>query len=522
MILLTTMAAALVLGSGVALAETVQCKEFLASSGPMVFCPFYAAEQGDGDNTIIGTELPDSMYGRGGNDQLQGNGGGDSMALGPGGNDKAEGGAGDDRISGDSGGDLIHGGVGNDELEVKDGHNEVYGEEGNDSIWSLGSGADNVLNGGPGQDQITMGQHTTLTIGKIYAKDGERDEIRCNGGSVSLEYDAGLDWLFMCPQTTVDITNLKLREPTWNRHRINGYEDLNYLSTDEHIYHGGNTRIYGTVAVKGAQTDELTSLKLKLIEPPRREITAELSAQAGNNLLQPFGPDEEVSIVRPTLLFELPAAEAAQLDSDTNGNIQLRAEAETAAGLEDAYDWGSVEKLVRYKGANRYPPGANPAVRDGWAGGDDWVLPRVGTAADALDNAIAGTVWGDFSNMNGGHFPPHRTHREGIDVDGDYNGYDARDAAVAQDLIDMLRYPVHGTSIQTIYVTYNRRPTDPTQLCERRGRQPARHDADHSAFFRAIRGVEVPAAGGGMRLANAVIEPVEQHCRHFHIRFFPN
>jgi hypothetical protein len=167
-------------------------------------------------------------------------------------------------------------------------------------------------------------------------------------------------------------------------------------------------------------------------------------------------------------------------------------------------------KLVRYTGANHYGP------RDASKGGDDWALPTVRKHAAGLKGVIRGTLWGDFSNMNGGPFPPHKDHRGGTDVDGDYRGYDARTATVAKQMLSLLRNPTHGRSIQSIFVTFNA-PGKPRLRCEGGAR-----DTDHSAFLKAIRGKSVPARGGGTRLATSVIRRAAGHCRHFHTRFFPN
>jgi hypothetical protein len=293
---------------------------------------------------------------------------------------------------------------------------------------------------------------------------------------------------------------------------------LRFLSTDDHAYFGGNTRIHGTITVEGVPLDELESLELEVRAGGVVVAKAQLSQGARAELLQPFGADSKVSISQSKLLFELPSAAAALLDSAQNSKVELRAVAELRThfvgevpGKADKV-FGSVPKLVRYTRANRYPAGA----RDENKGGDDWALPTVREHADGLRNVIHGTLWGDFSNMNGGPFPPHNSHREGTDVDGDYAGYDARTAAVATQMLSLLRNPTHGRSIRSIFVSFNA-TGDPPLKCE-----GGAQDTDHSAFWDAIRGETVPAPGGGTRLATSVIRPVASHCRHFHIRFFPN
>jgi hypothetical protein len=291
---------------------------------------------------------------------------------------------------------------------------------------------------------------------------------------------------------------------------------LRFLSTDDHAYFGGNTRIHGTITVEGVPLDQLESLELEVRAGGVVVAKAQLSQEARAELLQPFGADSKVSISQSKLLFKLPSAAAALLDSAKNGKVSLRTVAQLRThfvgevpGKADKV-FGSVPKLVRYTGANRYGP------RDASKGGDDWVLPTVRKHAAGLKGVIRGTLWGDFSNMNGGPFPPHKGHRGGTDVDGDYRGYDARTATVAKQMLSLLRNRTHGRSIQSIFVTFNA-PGKPPLRCEGGAR-----DTDHSAFLKAIQGKSVPARGGGTRLATSVIRRAAGHCRHFHTRFFPN
>src|SRR5215211_2967670 len=106
--------------------------------------------------------------------------------------------------------------------------------------------------------------------------------------------------------------------------------------------------------------------------------------------------------------------------------------------------------------------------------------------------------------MNGGAICPHSTHQEGYDVDGNDvapNGwYDARDAATANKILDMLREPYHGTRIKKVYVTYNKPGATNLLNCE-----GGNTDSDHSAFYNAIQNQMVPALGGGTRSATSVI-----------------
>ncbi|RIH90383.1 hypothetical protein Mterra_00451 [Calidithermus terrae] len=259
-------------------------------------------------------------------------------------------------------------------------------------------------------------------------------------------------------------------------------QPLNYLSASAHTYFGGNTRIHGTITVEGAEDDSLTSLELEVLEGSAVVARANLAAGVRGALLTAFGDDEKVEVSNSQLLFELPSAQAAAVNQQNNGNLTLRARAKSQNGEEATEEFGAVQKLVRYTGANRY------GGRDEGVGGDDWVKPSVRTVIEHF----AGLTWGDFSNMNGGPFPPHQTHNDGNDADGWFNGYNARDAATAQTIIGHLNDATYGSRILTVYVTYQQ--------------------ANGNAFWEAIRNVTLNDG----RQARDVIRPLGGHTTHFH------
>jgi murein endopeptidase len=112
---------------------------------------------------------------------------------------------------------------------------------------------------------------------------------------------------------------------------------------------------------------------------------------------------------------------------------------------------------------------------------------------NALVNSFGGLTWGDFSNMNGGPFPPHASHRLGLDADGWFPGYNARDAATAATIIGHLNSAA-GSDITAVFVTFEQISTDP--------------------FWQAIRTVVLSDG----RRARDVILPVGGHTTHFHWR----
>ena len=115
-ILLTTIALAMVVGSGVAVAATIRC---------------------DG-GLCIGTNRPDSMFGtnrhdaifaRDGGDFVSGIGGADNL-NGERGNDEVMGGWSDDWVKGGRGHDVVWGGLGNDQITGGPGNNVIHAGDG--------------------------------------------------------------------------------------------------------------------------------------------------------------------------------------------------------------------------------------------------------------------------------------------------------------------------------------------------------------------------------------------------------
>lgn len=258
---------------------------------------------------------------------------------------------------------------------------------------------------------------------------------------------------------------------------------LTHLSTDAHTYFAGNTRVHGTVTVEGAEDDSLQSLVLEIVQGGAVVATADLTAAVRPSLLKAFGAAKKVAITATQLLFELPSAAAAAVNGAGDGTLTLRARARSAKGEEATKEAGTVQLLVKFDGANRY------GGRDEGVGGDDWARPSM----LALINSFAGLTWGDFSNMNGGPFPPHASHNLGLDADGWFAGYNARDAATATTIIGHLN-SASGSQIAAVFVTFDQVDTDP--------------------FWQAIKDVVLNDG----RRAPDVIRPMGGHTTHFHWR----
>ena len=256
---------------------------------------------------------------------------------------------------------------------------------------------------------------------------------------------------------------------------------LRLISGDDHTYFSGNTRIHGTFTVVGPEDDSLTSLTLEIIQGGSVVATGSLDSGVSSTVLTSFGADEEIRIDSPSLLFNIPAANG--IDVGTNGTVSLRIKAATADGGEATRDIGTVRLLARFAGGNRY------GDRDTNQGGDDWVKPSVLSVV----NGYGGNLWGDFSNMHGGQFAPHGSHRTGNDIDGWFSGYNNIDAQTAQTIIDQLN-AAGGSNITLVFVSYQASPTDP--------------------FWNAMNTVTLNDG----RLASDVIRPLGGHDTHFHWR----
>ena len=150
-LLLTVMAAALVLASGVALAVNK-----LGTDGP---------------DTLRGTNGDDNLLGRGGSDDLLSLGGDDTLVGGEGkdnvlggnerrpkGGDKVlDGGSGNDRVLGGTGSDNLTGGSGNDLVDGYRGSDNIVGAAGTDLLIDGGKreASKDTLSGGPGNDLVS-------------------------------------------------------------------------------------------------------------------------------------------------------------------------------------------------------------------------------------------------------------------------------------------------------------------------------------------------------------------------------
>lgn len=126
-LMITVMAAAVALASGVALAETFRGT--------------------DGHDEYYGTTDADKVHGKGGDDLL----------LGDRGDDAIRGGSGGDVIGAYHGDDTVYGGSGKDKVNGGDGADEVYAGSGDDIVEQGRDGEKDRINCGPGFDRYYEG-----------------------------------------------------------------------------------------------------------------------------------------------------------------------------------------------------------------------------------------------------------------------------------------------------------------------------------------------------------------------------
>lgn len=143
----------------------------------------------DGDDTLTGSDLKDTLFGNAGHDVIAGQGGDDLLRGGMGndtltgnrGHDVLHGDLGDDELSGGLGNDRLYGGLGRDLLKGDDGDDQLYGGRGDDQLYG-GDGADllsgdrgnDTLTGGAGNDRFLLGRDRGQDIITDFEPDRDR------------------------------------------------------------------------------------------------------------------------------------------------------------------------------------------------------------------------------------------------------------------------------------------------------------------------------------------------------------
>lgn len=115
-------------------------------------------------------------------------------------------------------------------------------------------------------------------------------------------------------------------------------------------------------------------------------------------------------------------------------------------------------------------------------------------------NDVSTFRWNDFSSMNGGYFPPHKSHDGGFDIDVKFDdeSFERRGPAEAERIINLLNSPA-GALIDEIYFTL----------------------MDAFRNYIANKNVLDPTSPTGTRTATSLFKFEADHADHFHIRLRP-
>ena len=139
---------------------------------------------------------------------------------------------------------------------------------------------------------------------------------------LDLNYNIGAsssDALKITKLNLFDVTNLVDKKG-----KDNGPAPLNFLSIDGANDHfGGNTRIKGTITIKGEEDTKLDDLYLEIIQNGEVKSKATLASDKLNEMLldHKFGSDKKISISTEQLLFKLSNEEAANIDVSHDGTL---------------------------------------------------------------------------------------------------------------------------------------------------------------------------------------------------------
>ena len=156
------------------------------------------AKLGSGDDTVIGNEANNKIWGRNGDDDLSGHegrdlligGGGRDTLSGGAGNDKLNGGGSNDVLTGDAGNDLLKGGGGVDALTGGAGDDVLIGGRSADTfIFAQSCGNDTIRDFTLGVDNLVL--DTALTGGLSTGAEVWDSFGSLQNGQVCLDFGAG-------------------------------------------------------------------------------------------------------------------------------------------------------------------------------------------------------------------------------------------------------------------------------------------------------------------------------------------
>ena len=175
---------------------------------------------GAGDDRLYGEDGDDTVMGEDGNDLILGGPGADVLIAGPG-NDVVQGDDGNDKIDGGDGDDILIAGTGNDVVMAAVGNDQLFGDDGND-VLSDGAGQDTV-HGGAGDDHV------------MAAADAADDVYDGGDGQDTLDYSTATF------SVTVELGRGRANGQDIGHDLIEAFEEVLGGSGDDHIIAGSTS-----------------------------------------------------------------------------------------------------------------------------------------------------------------------------------------------------------------------------------------------------------------------------------------
>lgn len=286
-------------------------------------------------------------------------------------------------------------------------------------------------------------------------------------------------------ETEIEISDLAFDDSPVYRRKPG---PMRYFSFDAHPYaeSGGGrfadadgnpaTEVHGTFRINGPEDVAIESVVLEVLRAGELISEVNLRAEHEDSILRAFGPDQVIEVSESARLFDVPVTENLT-GAPERAQLRLRVQANNGDTVTKQYEVLPI--LVRHDVAkeNRYFCCNATAVEPD--GGDEWIRPELRWLPRHLaeNHDTKNLVVGDTSNMNGGVFYPHITHRDGRDTDIDFTGYDSLDSGAADVLIGILNDDLLRPHIAQMLIWCGERkveedvdppydPNSPNELCE--------------------------------------------------------
>lgn len=330
-------------------------------------------------------------------------------------------------------------------------------------------------------------------------QDGETVELSvraANAGDLSFDSAIVIDYVEEDLYRVDAFQLFDFKDATHNHPRAVN-ERLRYLSAAPHAYWSGRTRVNGTLTIRAPEGAQVSAIDLDIFNGATRVATAALVPELAPTLLRTVGADGIVSLTANQWMFAIDSAQFSALTLGTGVSLTPKVRVTFANGQTATRELGrTLPAFGRFLGAASARTGTRDVgnctgLRARFpCGGDDWADPRT----LAFIGSVGGdTRWNDFSNMNGGEFPPHHSHETGFDIDGTFPNYNPASEATALTMLGFLNQ--HGRKIANVFVTY----------------------AIGDDFYEAIKNVTLTDG----RSALSVITIEADHVDHFHWRLDP-